>query len=225
MQVTEAKSVTLHGWLQLLQLADSALPIGALSHSFGVESLVAEAGLDVPELGAFFREWLAGNGHMEAVLCVRGHEVTSAPQWQQLNAEVSAMRPARESRDASLMLGRRFLALAGSLEPDERLRFTGPAHLCTAFGLVGAVLGASAEQAAGAYLHQALFGAVSACQRLMPLGQSAAMQLLWRLKPQVVATLEEACGCAEIETVRSLQPMLEIVSMRHPLLHTRLFIS
>lgn len=213
------------GWLKLLQLADSALPIGALSHSFGVESLEAEGGLDVPQLGHFFAEWLESNGHMEAVFCVLGHAANDQAAWTQLNAGVSAMRPARESRDASLTLGRRFLVLAASLEDEARLRFTGPVHLCTAFGLVGAALGLSPEESAGALLHQALFGAVSACQRILPFGQLAAMQLLWDLKSRVAATIEAACAQPEMSTIRSLQPRLEIASMRHPLLRTRLFIS
>ncbi|MDE1156516.1 MAG: urease accessory UreF family protein [Acidobacteriaceae bacterium] len=225
MDTTLRTPQTLIAWLQLLQLSDSALPIGALSHSFGIESLTAEGKLDVPDLARFFAEWLESSGHTEAVFCVRGHRVQDEAEWQWLNATASAMRPARESREASLRLGRRFLGLAAGLEPDERLRFQGEVHLATAFGLVGAVIGVSAEEALGAYLHQTLFGAVSACQRLLPLGQSAAMQLLWRMKAQTAHIIQLACEHPDLETLWSLQPMLEIASMRHPLLHTRLFIS
>ena len=40
--------------LQLLHLADSALPVGAAAHSFGLESLVVENDLEVPDLLQFF---------------------------------------------------------------------------------------------------------------------------------------------------------------------------
>ncbi|MFC6646488.1 urease accessory protein UreF [Granulicella cerasi] len=212
-------------WLQLLQLSDSALPIGALSHSFGVESLVAEGGLDTADLPRFYAEWLAGAGHADAVLCAMAHAVDSPGAWQQLNAMASAMRPARESRDASTRLGRRFLGLAAQLENDERLRYPGDGHLAAAFGLVAAVLGIGAAEAAGAYLHQTLFGSVSACQRLLPLGQTVAMQLLWSMKPRMMAVIEQACAAPQWETLWNLQPALEVASMRHPQLHTRLFIS
>ena len=41
--------------LQLLHLADSALPIGTAAHSFGLEGLVAENDLEVADLRDFFR--------------------------------------------------------------------------------------------------------------------------------------------------------------------------
>ena len=218
-------SIPIDGLLRLLQIADSALPIGALSHSFGVESLASEGGLDVQDLLPFFTEWLAGTGHTEAVCCVLGHRAMTGMEWQRLNTIASAMRPARESREASLRLGRRFLKLAAALEPNLRLDFAGDAHLSIAFGVAGSVLGIGAAETAAAFLHQALFGAVSACQRLMPLGQSVAMRLLWDLKPQMARIVERACANPDFEDVWTLQPRLEIASMRHPLLHTRLFIS
>lgn len=227
MDVNSRQRHALTAWLQLLQLADSALPIGALAHSFGLESLAAEGDLEVTDLARFFVEWLDGAGRIDAVFCVRAGALQQEgeAEWQWLNAMCSALRPARESRDASLRLGRRFLSLAAGLESDVRLRFRGDVHLCTAFGLVGAVLEMSPAEVAGACLHQTLFGAVSACQRLLPLGQSAAMKLLWGLKPRMAATVEAACADPDIDTLWNLQPRLEIASMRHPALHTRLFIS
>jgi urease accessory protein len=77
---------------------------------------------------------------------------------------------------------------------------------------------------AAGYLHQTLFGAISACQRLLPFGQSAAMRLLWNLKPQIAEAVEQA-HTATLEDLWNIQPALDIASMRHPQLTTRLFIS
>src|SRR5580658_7695315 len=58
--------------LRLLHLADSALPIGGLSHSFGLESLVAAELLGVRELPEFLRGFLEEVGFSEAVFCRAG---------------------------------------------------------------------------------------------------------------------------------------------------------
>lgn len=210
--------------LRLLHLADSALPVGAMSHSFGLESMVAEQGLAVPDLPAFFDAWLAGAGALDAVYCIRAWGAGDEDSWSALNAELTARKPARESRDASLSLGRRFLRLANSFISDGRLARSGPAHFATAFGLVSGVLGIPRNDAAAAFLHQSLYGAISACQRLLPLGQSAAANLLWELKPRILQAIADASDRAP-EEVWSPQPLLEMASMRHPRLATRLFIS
>jgi urease accessory protein UreF len=69
-----------------------------------------------------------------------------------------------------------------------------------------------------AYLNQSIAGLVSACQRLMPLGQAAASKILWNLKPAIAhAALSQEALC--------FSPYLELASKRHGSLETRLFIS
>jgi urease accessory protein len=211
-------------WLQLLHLADSALPIGAAAHSFGIESLVAESGLSEVGLHGFFSGWLSGTGRMEAAFCLRASAITNQQEWELLNTDLSSFKPARESREASLRLGKRFLALAAALIHQPNLEYRGDAHLATAFGLAGAALNLEPTLVAAAYLHQAVFGAISVCQRLLPFGQSSAMQLLWMLKADMMQAVEKAATAINDELWNS-QPMLEIASMRHPHLTTRLFIS
>lgn len=234
-------SIDLLGFLQLIHLADSALPIGSTAHSFGLEALVAEGNLHVEQLESFLEDYLHEVGGAESVFCRLGYRMASSSRpsafeadWSALNGRLSAFKTARESRAASATLGRRLLQLAQSLEDRPVLqRALGVTktsgvdiHYSTAFGLIGGVLGVDETATVLAYLQQSLAGLVSACQRLMPLGQSQASRIVWRLKPVLI---ELACHSEAVarqpDALAVFAPLPEMASMRHPTLPTRLFVS
>jgi len=203
-----------------MQLADSAMPIGSAAHSFGLESLVAEELLRPDTLAGFLRDYLVETGTMEAVFCRAAHSEWAG--WARLNQQLSARKPANESRLASLTLGRRFLQLFCTLEAAADPG--GEAHFATAFGYAGRVLGIKEETIAAVFLQQTLTALISACQRLMPIGQQRAARLLWELKPAILKSVEASAERTP-ETAVSFAPLLEMASMRHVALATRLFIS
>ena len=212
--------------LRLLQLADSALPVGAAAHSFGLESLIQEGLLGADELESFLRGYLEESGRLDAAFCRSAHSLTElrgeefAMRWRNLNQRLSARKLSRESRDASLTLGRRFLGLASQLLPDAILAaIETDSHHVTAFGLVAGVAGIDERSAALAWLHQSITALVSAAQRLAPLGQTRASCILWSLKP-VMAEIAQSAAEENCFT-----PVPEIAAMRHAKLTTRLFIS
>ena len=126
--------------LRLLHLADSALPIGGLAHSFGMESLVAAELLGVRELPEFLRGFLEEAGFLEAVFCRAGFQLgvgtggEFAREWLALNERLGARKPARESAGSG-SLGQNFLAAVGGLG-DFALCARGSADLKEAQGLV-----------------------------------------------------------------------------------------
>jgi urease accessory protein len=211
-------------FLQLLHLADSALPVGAAAHSFGLEGLVAENDLEAGDLFDFFQVYLEEAGRVEAVFVYAGYDASSPRQWQWLNEWMSAMKPARETRAASLRLGKRLAGLAAEAFAIPSQYTTDPVHFSLIFGHVGRRIGSTRDEVAAAYLHQSLAGLISACQRLLPLGQSDAATLLWQLKPLILETLAIARE-TRVEEVCLSQPLLDLASSRHPGLPTRLFIS
>jgi urease accessory protein len=221
--------------LWLLHLADSALPIGAFAHSFGVETLIAAELLDVGDLEKFLRAWLEESGVVEAVFCRTAFRIAQSTEfpvreWIAINDRFSAMKPARESRKASTLLGTNFLRSALAVCDLRRLTRTAsfqddlPVHHACAFGLVCGALNLDEDGAARAYLHQSVGGLISACQRLMPLGQTRAQQILWNLKPSMVEAAQSSSE-ATTDDVSGFLPMLDWGSMEHPELLTRLFIS
>lgn len=230
--ITQVEDLALLG---LLQLADSALPIGSAAHSFGLETLTEEGVIGPLNLEQFLRGYLEETGLLEAVFVRRAWRERTSRQrtWRELNDELSARKPARESREASLRLGRRLADLVNAwlgvpvmsgaqVMPDAPVIQPG-LHYSVTFGAAGAALDVSEDATVQAYLQQSVTAMVSSCQRLMPLGQTAASRMIWDLRVAVARTAR-AAGAVD-EEVSCFSPLPELASMRHGLLETRLFIS
>jgi urease accessory protein len=227
--------------LRLLQLTDSSLPIGALAHSFGLETLVASKLLDAPDIPVFLHGYLGEAGLVDAVFCRAAFCLAqpgafSITQWRDLNDLLSARKAARESRAASAVLGQNFLRAVAVLIDSGLLRaalqITRPSataraaavHHVTSFGLAAGVLGVPEDRAVLAYLHQSVAALVSALQRLLPLGQTAATRILWNLKPSMLDAARRSTDCS-LSDACSFMPLFDWAAMEHPALSTRLFIS
>ena len=222
-------------FLRLQQISDSAIPIGGAAHSFGLESLVDAGLLGVESLDQFFTDYLGEAGVVEAAYCERSAaacELSELSQWLEWNAELGARKTARESREGSAAMGRRFLQLAARVSACELLRAAAARaaesgselHLAPCFGLAAGAFGVEAGFAAPAYLQQSVITLISACQRLLPLGQTRAQEILWSLKPAIAAAADRGRSLP-LESARSFTPLLDVASARHPTLRTRLFIS
>lgn len=220
--------------LRVLQFADSALPVGSMAHSFGLESLVFDEDIEhsiencPASLIRFLEDCLSESLLVDAVFCREAHtRALQNASINDLNQQTSALKLARESREASLSMGHRFAALAAAVHPVPALQSLAnleELHHSVAFGYTLGIFAVDPELTVSAFLHQCVINSISAAQRLLPLGQIQANRIAWDLKPAILMAVKRT-GVISSSTVGSFGHLPEMASMRHPCLPTRLFIS
>ena len=224
-------------FLSLLQFTDGLFPAGAYAHSFGLETCVQSGEVrDAAGVEAFLRAYLEGCAaptDAVALLCARRAAVNNdLASCLALDEMLDAMKAPSELRDASRQMGRQTLRVATHLPCHPLLEEFGkavaneitPGHHPVVFGMIGGILGWDALEMAGAYLYSTSAALVGAALRLLPLGQLAGQEILWKVRPLIAALAEEAQDKREAD-IWSFAPALEIASMRHALLDARLFRS
>ena len=105
--------------LRLLQISDSALPIGGYTHSWGLEAAIARRLVgDAESLERFVRNWLwHALGPLEGVIVASCCRAAAKRDWQTVaraNAILTASIAPPSIRSASLEMGEQLLALAST---------------------------------------------------------------------------------------------------------------
>jgi urease accessory protein len=218
--------------LYLLQLASSALPVGAFSYSEGLETLVqAEQMTTVTALQHWLLQELQyGAVRVETSALIRAYRCAQANDLQGLqtwNDWLSAFRDAEELRSQSWQMGRSLVRLMLALEPSLETQLHSCGDQCNfaiAFAISAAHWQIELDAAVLGYLHSWATNLVNAGIKLIPLGQTQGQQLLMSLYPSMERVRDDlihssdgdlyACGWG-----------LAIASMNHEALYSRLFRS
>ena len=220
--------------LTLLQLTDSFFPTGAFAHSFGLETYVQrELVNDAETFERFLRSTLhhsLRNGDVVAIGLT--YKAIKIQQMVDLDARLTAMKVARESREASIKIGKQFLRNTAILERNELLneyaeqiqsgRCTG--HHAIAYGLVASAAKIDLFSAVLGYLHAHVVGQVSAAVRLIPLKPTDGQRIIHAIRPDLI-DITRFTESASIDDLGGFTPGLDIRGMQHERLYSRLFIS
>ena len=220
--------------LTLLQLTDSFFPTGAFAHSFGLETYVQLELVNDPETFEMFLRSTLYHGFRngDAVAIGQTYKATEIDQVIDLDARLTAMKVARESREGSIKIGKQFLRNAAILERNEiidkyaeRIR----SGRCAGHHAIAYGLGASAAQidlfsAVLGYLHAHIVGQVSAAVRLIPLKPTDGQRIIQAIRPELI-DIARFAEEASMDDLGGFTPGLDIRSMQHERLYSRLFIS
>jgi urease accessory protein len=224
--------------LKLLQIADSALPIGGYTHSWGLETAIARGLVsDAETLERWTRHWLRSSlgpfeGGLVASSCRAAREGDVAGVVR-LNRVANASILPPSTRRASREMGQQLLALsatwpwcAAGLAPFMPAFMHGgdELHHSVAFGLLGAIALGEVEEVALFFLHQAALGMIGAGVRAIPLGHTHGQQVLAYLQDEI-NELARAAVDRDAETVGAGCPYYEVLCDEQTRLYARMYRS
>ena len=207
----------------LLQLGDSALPTGAFSHSFGLESYLAAGTV---QDAADVETWMAG--YLETQLCSTDALAMRAAVTGELPVgEVDAMLDAAvvpaQIRRASLTMGTQLAKLVPAALPEAGPG-PWPRHYCLVFALAATRCGVPLQMVLHAHLAGTVSSLIQNAVRAIPLGQLAGQRVLGRLRPIITRSAERVLQLP-LEDFGASAPGLEVAQMRHEHLRARMFMS
>lgn len=232
-----AINTDVHWLLGLLQASDSLYPTGAYAHSFGLEGMV-DAGVvaDRDSLRRFLLTTVLPTlRNVELPLAAHAWAAFGRPDWPkvgELCVLAAALRAPRETRQASLAIGRQRAELLAQVQGAplaqefvRRATAAGWPHAAViSTALEARVHGAPLPAVLAATCYAALAGVVAAAMKVLRLGQNAAQTLLTEalgLCPAMVG----AAAQVPLDEVGWFNPWLDVASARHETSAARLFIS
>ena len=239
--------------LPLAQLCDSALPTGAFSHSFGLETYICEGVVDGE---ASFVSWLrvlvsTQLTFSEGLGLRLAFEAVAADDWEaiaHLDALLVAQAVPLQVRRAGVTMGRRMLTIARlALEGTDGGRLlsryaalidtgdTGNAggtkgsggcrsHPAIVLAIAGYALEAPPAAVTAAYLQSSVISLTQNAVRAIPLGQDAGQRAIASVRGDVRAAVRRIGGLDETE-LGAAAPGIEISQMRHERQRARMFMS
>ncbi|MCD7955036.1 MAG: urease accessory protein UreF [Lachnospiraceae bacterium] len=222
----------------LLQVNDALFPIGAYSHSYGLETYIQKNLVSTEEdawdflyrrlrYGFCYNEFLSGRLAFE--YAARGN----LKKLDHLEELLDASRIPRETREAGHKLGSRFVKTVSNMEISfasdiftqycANRKGSWMSH-SVVYGVFCAAAGIPLEDAMEHYLYAQASSMVTNCVKTIPLSQTCGQKLLCRCQEVFQEILECLGGLTEEDLCLSA-PGFDIRSMQHEGLYSRIYMS
>ncbi|WOV87440.1 urease accessory protein UreF [Sporosarcina oncorhynchi] len=224
-------------FLKLLQIHDSAFPIGSYTQSYGMETYIQEDLIRTKEdliefcTTFLYQNLVYGDAILiqEAYAAARNQDVVRLVELDQI---CGAIKLAKESRDASINLGKQFIRTVAPLvenlffdEWKNRIQSNEvKGHYAISYGIYCAISEVDVHHAVLSYLFASVNGLVQNAVRAVPFGQNTGVQAVHALSKEVMEAASLVSTLTESE-LRNNALGIELASMKHEYLFSRLFIS
>ena len=223
--------------LKLLQICDSNFPVGAFSHSYGMETYLREDIIkDRVTFENCIKVYLKGQFMYTDGLGIRlVYEALNANKLDRLweiDQQITVQSMAKETREGTKKVGQRMLQMILDLYDDDVLKSyeerikkdLSHGHPALVFALAMYGMGISEKDAILCHSFSTVSTLVQNGVRAIPLGQKDGQMILRDIGDFLIEMYEEIQGLDEEDFGMTI-PGLEIAQMRHETLHFRLFMS
>lgn len=220
--------------MHLMQLCDSALPVGGFAFSCGLESAVGQGVVsDKHTLEEYaetaVRQALFTDG-VAALYAFRNAHI--AKELRRADSELYHRKPSREWRTMSCRMGRKIAELGAKILPCPELEewnisiSEGHTAGCYAVGqgLIFSLCGASEEQLFAAVGYGAASMLMGAALRLMRVEHTTTQQILFSIAHFAEELYGEAARL-ELHEMHGFAPMTDVFTSLHERGNARMFMS
>ena len=214
--------------VHLLQLCSQTLPVGAYAYSQAQESAIAGDLVNDQESA---EEWIEGVfrygfGQLDLPALVLAHDAAGHKDWRKLEELDEYLQASRESRELlleDLEMGRALKRLLAVLEVENGTSET-PSFV-TQFACVGAGWGITLQDLLVGLSYSWLENQVMVATKSVPLGQSQAQKILYRLCGMISAAADDAIELSNDADFGASLHGLAIMSAHHEAMEARLYRS
>ena len=212
---------------RLLTWLSPAFPVGGFAWSQGLETAIADgriAGADA--LRAWLDAVLAHGGlRTDAIVLAHAYRTHhDAAALQDLADLLLALTASGERTLETTLTGDSFVLAARAWPSDVFARLPTPCPYTAAVGAIAGAQGIGLAETLLGYLTAAVQAQVSVAVRLVPLGQTAGLQVQAALEP-AIAALADAAATAGLDAIGGIAYAADIAQMRHETLQPRVFRS
>ncbi|WP_263389171.1 urease accessory protein UreF [Ruegeria marisflavi] len=206
--------------LTLMQWVSPAYPVGSFAYSHGLERLVQTGTVASAD---DLQDWLCdvldfGSGWSDTLFLVAAWRAGTGDEVLDIDARARAFAGPAERRMETGQQGAAFVRVTSQVWGGDEADMAYP----VAVGRAARAAGLPVDLTAKMYLHAFVSNLVSAAQRLMPLGQTAAQALVHRMAPLCAARAEAALA-ADLSALSGTAFLAEIAAMQHETQEPRIF--